>query len=364
MAKVILLSQFELPYSKVGSWTTMYRNYFEQGFSKIDYVVCPRSEKKFENVHYYYLDEGLLGKIKRRISKKLTYSHYFEALSDLYQEGETYIIQIVDSYGIVKPLIEFLEKKGIRKNFYLQFFYHGFPPFYEDFQSRFFFSNIEEMVLLTHDSYQVHKNYYTILPCRFSVLHNGIDTGKFHRLPAEEKNKLRTKEGVAAKTVFIWCSQDRPKKGLDMILEAWKTVSQQHADVELWVIGCTREVTIEGVKFLGVIPNDELPKYFQMGDCYLFPTLCKEGFGLSLIEALHCGNYCIASAVGGVPEVLQNGALGKLIDTPHFVEAWISSITEFLEQRPDVNIPLQLYSSTTWNKEMNTIIEKAQKSFN
>jgi len=60
-----------------------------------------------------------------------------------------------------------------------------------------------------------------------------------------------------------------------------------------------------GVVYLGRIPNKKVAAYFQASECYLFPTLWHEAFGLSLIEALHCGNFCIASAIGGVSEVLS-----------------------------------------------------------
>ena len=108
---------------------------------------------------------------------------------------------------------------------------------------------------------------------------------------------------------------------MHLILDAWKRVYAQRQDIILWVIGCEPKSPQEGVMYLGRILNDELPSYFQASDCFLFPTLCHEGFGLSLIEALHCGNYCIASALGGVPEVLQYGKFGKLIENPHFVLA-------------------------------------------
>ncbi len=58
-----------------------------------------------------------------------------------------------------------------------------------------FFEAIDEMVLLTNDSYLAHKNYYTILPTRFSVLHNGIDTSKFYALLPQEKESVKESKG-------------------------------------------------------------------------------------------------------------------------------------------------------------------------
>lgn len=359
MTKVILISQIPLPFSKIGSWTTLYKNYL-QTEHQIDFIVCEPPEKQFENVKYSLVANDLLFKIRRKI-KKNWYLGYLEALDKILKPNEKYIIQIVDNFGIVKPLAVFLDAKGIRSNCYIQFFYHGFPPFYENFQSRWFFEFIDEMVLLTNDSYLAHKNYYSVLPTRFSVLHNGIDTAKFFPLSPKEKQEMKKAKNINDKTVFVWCSQDRPKKGLSILLGAWKRVYRTRQDIELWVIGCESKKPQEGVVYLGRIPNDELPFYLQATDCYLFPVLWPEGFGMSLIEALHCGNYCIASAIGGVPEVLQYGRLGKLIENPHFVSAWENAILDFLEN-PDngITISPELYSAKSWSEGMDRIITNAK----
>lgn len=361
MPQVILISQIPLPYSHIGSWTTLYHNYFTNNH-QIDYVVCEKPETFYPTIKYIIVESTNLIKIKKRLFKN-KYLGYFKALEKIIEKDEKFIIQIIDNFGIVKPLIDFLEKTGKRNKCYLQFFYHGFPPFYENFYGRWFFESIDEMVLLTNDSYKEHKRYYTVLPTKFSVLHNGIDTSKFHPVNAEQKEILKKELGITNKKVFVWCSQDRPKKGLDFILDVWKRTKTQ--DAILLVIGANREIKIDRVAFLGRIPNTYLPKYYQIADCYLFPTLCHEGFGLSLIEALHCGSYCIASEYGGVPEVLQYGKLGKLIENPNFVEEWIVAIESFLDGKESnfAVIPENLYSMQNWNDGMNSIINNAKKNF-
>lgn len=360
MTQVILVSQFPLPYSKTGSWTTMYYNYLSHNH-QIDYIICQKPKSVFDTVKYQFVGENIIDKIKRKFFKS-PYLEYLKALNKVIKKDNKYIIQIVDNFGIIKPLQKFLIQNGLRENCQVQFFYHGFPPYLANFHGRWFFESIDEMILLTHDSYKVHKDTYTILPCKFSVLHNGIDTNKFHKISSEEKIILKKQIDLKDKKVFIWCSKDLPKKGLDFILEVWKKIHLQNKDTALLVVGATRNYQIKGVHFLGKIPNNELPKYYQMSDCYLFPTLWHEGFGLSLIEALHSGCYCIASAIGGVPEVLQYGKLGRLIENPHFQQEWEEAILEFLNQKEirHVLIPDNLYSTLSWNSGMNKIIENAK----
>ena len=71
---------------------------------------------------------------------------------------------------------------------------------------------------------------------------------------------------------------------------------------------------------------------------WLFTTRCpmffysqpcvKEGFGLVLAEALKCGCYCIASNLGGVPEVLNFGRYGVVLNEPYSVEQWVLAMQD------------------------------------
>jgi glycosyltransferase involved in cell wall biosynthesis len=358
--KVILLSQVPLPYEKIGSWTTLYKSYLESDH-KIDYIVCPKPQKLYYNIKYSFVNLTIWHKIRRKIFKKKKLE-YFQALDKIIVSNEKYIIQIVDNYGMVKPLKNYLISKRIDKKCYIQFFYHGYPPYNYKDSIQNFYQIVDEIVLLTNDSYIDHKKMINVLPNYFSVLANGINTKKFIKVSSLEKINIKKQLDITAKKVFVWCSQDRPKKGLHLILDVWKKVYASQKDIILLIIGCDVREETEGVVFLGKIPNDELPKYYQASDCYLFPTLCKEGFGLSLIEALHCGNYCIASALGGVPEVLQYGKLGKLIENPHFTSEWEEAINDFLAGKFEIpKVPDNLYSSEKWNIGMNKIIEQAKQ---
>ncbi|SFD72606.1 glycosyltransferase family 4 protein [Flavobacterium phragmitis] len=359
LIKVILISQSPLPYSSMGSWTTLYNNYLEKDH-KIDYIICPEPEKKNNSIKYNFADITFFQKLRSRVFNKKRLE-YLNALQKIISPEKKYIIQIVDNSGMVKPLHDYLISKRIRDNCYIQFFYHGFSPYTKMNSKTQFYELVNEIVVLTHDSYKEHKRKINVLPCHFSVLYNGVDTTKFKKIADLDRQRLRQKFGFENKKVFVWCSQDRPKKGLHIILEAWKKIYEYRQDILLVIIGSDKIEDREGVNFLGRIPNNDLPQYLQASDCYLFPTLWQEGFGLSLIEALHCGNYCIASASGGVPEVLQYGKLGRLIESPHFVSEWVEAMNDFLEKKFEVlEIKDDLYSIESWKNGMNEIIEEAK----
>lgn len=357
MSKVILISQIELPSSSIGSWTTLYKNYLE-GNHEIDYLICPEPKNKFNNITYQFTSHSFIDKIKSKIYKK-SHLSALAALSKIVKNDGKYIIQVIDNYKIVPDIVSLLQKLKIRENCKIQFFYHGFPPYLDKEKGLVFFQNIDELILLTQDSHKAHLRVYSDLPCKVFILPNAIDANKFYKLDAVEKENQKKILNLTGKQVFLWCSQDRPKKGLQVALDLWNAIYEPNRI--LLIIGSSRAEQITGVIFLGKIPNSELPKYYQVSDVYLFPTLCEEGFGLSLIEALSCGSYCIASALGGVPEVLQYGKYGKLINNPLDSSEWELAITEYCTNPIAFEeLPNNLYTFETWRSGMNRIINEAK----
>lgn len=357
--KVILLSQIPLPYSKIGSWSTLYDNYLRADH-KIDFLICPKPEnEEYLDITYTCFNphKSFLDKVLHKLKVTIPWYQAIVALKKVIQPDTKYITHIVDNYGLCMALSAYLEKNGIRSNFYIHYFYHGFPSF----KNEQLYSKVDELTLLTYKSYAEIKKNVSTFPCRISILHNGIDTSKFYPLPTLEKQVLRKTFQMEDKTVFVWCSQDRPKKGLHIILDAWKRIQAQHSNVELLIIGTEKKQNAPGITYIGRVPNNQLARYYQMADVYLFSTLCQEGFGMSLIEAKHAGCYCIASDLGGVAEVLDYGTYGKLIENPNFIEEWVEAIESYLiGNTQQAHFPKEKFSTVEWSRQMNVLIENSK----
>lgn len=68
------------------------------------------------------------------------------------------------------------------------------------------------------------------------------------------------------------------------------------------------------VKFTGIVPFDQVPKYHNMLDIYLAPsTDDSESFGVGILEASACGKPVIVSNIGGLPEVIQDNHTGYMV---------------------------------------------------
>src|SRR3989442_11695926 len=61
----------------------------------------------------------------------------------------------------------------------------------------------------------------------------------------------------------------------------------------------------EHVRFLGFVPERDLPAYYGAADAFVLPTRELEGFGLVTVEALACGTPVLGTPIGATPEILE-----------------------------------------------------------
>ena len=62
------------------------------------------------------------------------------------------------------------------------------------------------------------------------------------------------------------------------------------------------------IRFLGFVPNDELPAIYNLADCFVYPSL-YEAFGLAGVEAMACGCPVAGANAAAIPEVLGEAAV-------------------------------------------------------
>lgn len=149
------------------------------------------------------------------------------------------------------------------------------------------------------------KNVYTI-PF-------GIDTSKFFK-----------NERLNSKTVTIGIVKSLEEVyGIKYLVEAFADVYKNHKNIELLIVGggslyeeivsqCKMLGIYDKVKFTGKVDNTEVPKFINMMDIFVMPSL-QESFGVAALEAEACGVPVIASDAGGIPEVVKDKITGFLV---------------------------------------------------
>jgi glycosyltransferase involved in cell wall biosynthesis len=165
---------------------------------------------------------------------------------------------------------------------------------------------------------------------------NGVDTARF--APAEEAERhrlrqiLRLPEGLIVSFVGRLVAQ----KGLDVLLAAWTRVAKH--GVTLLILGdgpqrqrlereCRDRGLAEHIRFVGKVDN--VVEFFQCSDICVLPSR-SEGLPIALLEAMACCVPAVASAVGAVPEVIEDGINGILVppEDEHELARQLSRLVE------------------------------------
>jgi len=70
-----------------------------------------------------------------------------------------------------------------------------------------------------------------------------------------------------------------------------------------------------GVEFIGEINERAKARFLSEARALLFPVDWPEPFGIVIIEAMACGTPVLAFRCGSVPEIVDNGVTGQIVDT-------------------------------------------------
>jgi glycosyltransferase involved in cell wall biosynthesis len=84
-----------------------------------------------------------------------------------------------------------------------------------------------------------------------------------------------------------------------------------------------------GVEFVGEINEREKTKFLGEAAALLFPVDWPEPFGLVMIEAMACGTPVLAFRSGSVPEVIEDGVTGKVVDSEEEAIAALPAILSY-----------------------------------
>ena len=151
-----------------------------------------------------------------------------------------------------------------------------------------------------------------------AVIPNFLDCEQYRRRPDAA---LRGELAPAGERIVMHVSNFRPVKRLDAVLDVFLRI-RRHVPARLVLVGdgperaaleqrVRDEGVSEAVMFAG--ERQDLVSLLSCADLFLLPS-AQESFGMAALEAMACEVPVVASRVGGLPEVIDDGATGFLCE--------------------------------------------------
>jgi glycosyltransferase involved in cell wall biosynthesis len=157
---------------------------------------------------------------------------------------------------------------------------------------------------------------------RVAVMPNGVDRERF---APQNRDACRRALGLPVEPfTFLFVGTLRSIKGVTTLLQSFRAIPEmQRRRASLILIGegdledeladrIDRFGMREQVRLLPPVPHAEIPQWVGASDCLVLPST-MEGYPNVLVEALAAERPVIASRVGGIPEIVVDGASGLLV---------------------------------------------------
>ncbi|MER7506008.1 glycogen synthase [Nonomuraea pusilla] len=186
--------------------------------------------------------------------------------------------------------------------------------------------------------------YPDIRPERVTVIHNGIDTAEY--APDRGTDVLK-KHGVdPGRPYVIFVGRITRQKGLVHLLHAARSFDREAQlvlcagapdtpEIAAEVTALVRGLDRDGVFWISeMLPKPEVIQLLTHASVFVCPSV-YEPMGIVNLEAMACETAVVATATGGIPEVVADGETGLLVPvdqgpdgTPHDPERFASDLAE------------------------------------
>jgi len=128
------------------------------------------------------------------------------------------------------------------------------------------------------------------------------------------------------------------RKGVDKLLEAFRRLAEGKRDITV-KIGGTGPLSddaemlaerYEPIEFQGFVPDEDLREFYNGLQLFVLPST-SEGLPNVALEAMACGTLVLSTPVGGLPDIIEEGETGYLLESnnPSHIETKIQQILEY-----------------------------------
>jgi glycosyltransferase involved in cell wall biosynthesis len=178
-------------------------------------------------------------------------------------------------------------------------------------------------------------------PDKLDVIPNGVDPDRFDALAKEDLDDFSVSFATPDQAIVYYVGRVVYEKGVHLLVQAMTRLLAQRPRVKLVVAGTgdslntVRQLAITlGIEdhcfFTGFIPDGVRDRLFRVSDVGAFPSL-YEPFGIVALEAMAAHLPVVASAVGGLREVLKH-AENSIMVYPNDVDSLVWGILHTLAE--------------------------------
>ncbi|MBC7797214.1 MAG: glycosyltransferase family 4 protein [Pyrinomonadaceae bacterium] len=173
---------------------------------------------------------------------------------------------------------------------------------------------------------------------KISVVANALNTKAFPFSP----RRFAEREGANIKLLFVG-AMGKLKGEIDLA-NAVKILRVNHSNLKITFLGfggeklknyCEKIGIVDAVEFIGAVSLEKRIEFFEKADIFVLPTYA-EAMPMSVIEAMAAALPCVTTDVGGIPELIDDGENGFLIE-PSNVKKLAERIS-FLIENPQTRI--------------------------
>lgn len=182
----------------------------------------------------------------------------------------------------------------------------------------------DHLIAVSHNTAQDMAAFFQMPPERVTVIHNGIDHGRFFPASREQaRAAVAERHGLRAPFFLYVARLEHPAKNHLRLIEAFTRfkageVSPWHLvfagrdakDAAVIHSAIQQSPVAADIHCLGFIPDEQVPALLRAADVFVYPSL-YEGFGMPPLEAMACGCAVICSDGGSLREVV--GDAGVLV---------------------------------------------------